>query len=59
VIASTDVMRSNGYLIATTKNGNRLTADNGGPLMLVGNNIPADYQVNGVSAIALDLPQSG
>ena len=52
-------MRSNGYLIATTKNGNRLTADNGGPLMLVGNNIPADYQVTGVSAIALDLPQSG
>jgi hypothetical protein len=59
VIASTDVMRSNGYLIATTKNGNRLTAANGGPLMLVGNSVPADYQVSGVSEIALDLPQSG
>ena len=59
VIAGTDVMRSNGYLIATTKNGNRLTADTGGPLMLVGNNVPADYQVTGVSAIALDLPESG
>jgi hypothetical protein len=58
MISSTDIMRSDGYLIATTKNGNRLTTDNGGPLMLVGNSVPVEYRVAGVSAIALDLPNA-
>jgi hypothetical protein len=59
MIASTDAMRSDGFLIATTKNGERLTADTGGPLMLVGNSVPPEYRVTGVSAITLDLPHSG
>ncbi len=59
VIGSTDAMRSDGFLIATTKNGEHLTTDTGGPLMLVGNSVPVDYQVTGVSAIALNLPKSG
>jgi len=52
-------MRSDGFLIATTKNGERLTADTGGPLMLVGNSVPPEYRVTGVSAITLDLPHAG
>ena len=59
MIASTDAMRSDGFLIATTKNGERLTADTGGPLMLVGNSVPPEYRVTGVSAITLDLPHAG
>jgi hypothetical protein len=59
VISGTDAMRSNGFLIATSKNGEQLTADNGGPLTLVGANVPEEYQVTGVSAISLDLPHSG
>jgi DMSO/TMAO reductase YedYZ molybdopterin-dependent catalytic subunit len=56
VIGSTDAMRSDGFIIATTRNGERLTTENGGPLMLVGSGVPQDYQVTGVSAITLDLP---
>ncbi len=59
VIAGMDAMRSDGFLIATTKNGERLTAESDGPLMLVGNSVPPEYQVNAVSRIALDLPATG
>jgi hypothetical protein len=52
-VPGTDAKRSNSFIIATTKNGNRLTADNGGPLMLVGEGVPKEYEVPGVTSITL------
>ncbi len=55
VVSGADAMRSDAFIISTTKNGERLTADSGGPLTLVGNGVPKDSQVAGVSAITLDV----
>jgi hypothetical protein len=52
-VPGTNAKRSNSFIIATTKNGERLNADNGGPLMLVGEGVPKEYEVTGVTSVTI------